>query len=234
MASKQTRLQPERQRVHAESHGASEAARTSPHLLRRSRTRRTLPCARADRRTSTHLDPRCHRDVRGAAERARPSNVPRSATSIRRFASSAAFSREEVALYWQLALKVVPTLHRLRGSTRALPFIEDLAIPPEALPRFLIRLQNVFKMHQVTASLFGHAGHGHQLRAAAGQRDFGYGNGSVQQSAADRQRGIVEQVVRAFSLAAIGATMDFAGKGHPDRLRRRRASCKASVAAKRR
>ncbi len=76
------------------------------------------------------------------------------------FGSSAAFSREEVELYWQLALKVVPTLHRLHGSTRALPFMEDLAIPPEALPRFLIRLQNVFKMHQVTASLFGHAGHG--------------------------------------------------------------------------
>ncbi len=76
------------------------------------------------------------------------------------FGSSLAFSREEVELYWQLALKVVPTLHRLKGSTRALPFIEDLAVPPETLPRFLIRLQNVLKMHQVTASLFGHAGHG--------------------------------------------------------------------------
>jgi anaerobic glycerol-3-phosphate dehydrogenase C subunit len=76
------------------------------------------------------------------------------------FGSSLAFSREEVELYWQLALKVVPTLHRLKGSTRALPFVEDLAVPPETLPRFLIRLQNVLKLHQVTASLFGHAGHG--------------------------------------------------------------------------
>ena len=76
------------------------------------------------------------------------------------FGSSLAFSRDEIELYWQLALKVVPTLYRLKGSTRALPFMEDLAVPPETLPRFLIRLQNVLKMHQVTASLFGHAGHG--------------------------------------------------------------------------
>jgi FAD/FMN-containing dehydrogenase/Fe-S oxidoreductase len=68
--------------------------------------------------------------------------------------------REEVDLYWRLARKVVPTLHRLKGSTRPLPFIEDLAVPPKALADFLVRMQNVLKQHQVIASLFGHAGHG--------------------------------------------------------------------------
>ncbi len=68
--------------------------------------------------------------------------------------------KQEMDLYWRLARKVVPTLHRLKGSTRPLPCIEDLAVPPAALPDFLVRMQNVLKQHQVTASLFGHAGHG--------------------------------------------------------------------------
>src|SRR4029079_974480 len=68
--------------------------------------------------------------------------------------------REEVDLYWRLSRQVVPTLHRLKGATRPLPFIEDLAVPPKALGDFLVRMQNVLKQHQVIASLFAHAGHG--------------------------------------------------------------------------
>jgi FAD/FMN-containing dehydrogenase/Fe-S oxidoreductase len=68
--------------------------------------------------------------------------------------------REEMELYWRLARKVVPTLYRMKGSTRPLPCIEDLAVPPAALGDFLVRMQNVLKQHQVIASLFAHAGHG--------------------------------------------------------------------------
>ena len=74
--------------------------------------------------------------------------------------SRTAFSRDDMDFSWRLAQKVVPTLYRLKGSTRALPFIEDIAIPPAALAGFLVEMQNVLKRHQVTASLFGHAGHG--------------------------------------------------------------------------
>jgi len=76
------------------------------------------------------------------------------------FESRAAFSRDDMELAWRLAQKVVPTLYRLKGSTRAVPIVEDIAIPPPALPEFLLEMQNVLKRHQVTASLFGHAGHG--------------------------------------------------------------------------
>ncbi len=68
--------------------------------------------------------------------------------------------RDEMELYLRLAHKVVPTLYRMKGTTRPLPFIEDLAVPPKALADFLVRMQNVLKQHQVIASLFGHAGHG--------------------------------------------------------------------------
>jgi FAD/FMN-containing dehydrogenase/Fe-S oxidoreductase len=63
-------------------------------------------------------------------------------------------------LYWHLARRVVPRLYRLKGSTRPLPFIEDIAVPPAELPDFMTRLQNVLKTHQVTATLFAHATHG--------------------------------------------------------------------------
>ena len=76
------------------------------------------------------------------------------------FDTRQAFDREEIDLYWQLAWRVVSTLHRMKGTTRALPFVEDLAVPPAALPDFLVRMQNTLKRHQVTASLFGHVGHG--------------------------------------------------------------------------
>lgn len=76
------------------------------------------------------------------------------------FGSHLAMDRDEVDRYWQLARRFVPTLYRLKGSTRPLPFVEDVAIPPESLPQFLVALQNLLKRHQVIASLFAHVGHG--------------------------------------------------------------------------
>lgn len=76
------------------------------------------------------------------------------------FAASSTLERDERDLYWRLTRRVVPSLFRLKGTSRPIPFVEDIAVPPEALPEFLVRLQNVLKTHQITASLFGHAGHG--------------------------------------------------------------------------
>jgi FAD/FMN-containing dehydrogenase/Fe-S oxidoreductase len=76
------------------------------------------------------------------------------------FSTRLASQPDDVTLFWQLARKVVQTLHRLEGSTRAVPFVEDIAVPPEVLPGFLVQVQNILKKHQVTASLFSHAGHG--------------------------------------------------------------------------
>ncbi len=67
---------------------------------------------------------------------------------------------EERNFYWRLGRRVVPMLYRLRGSSRPLPFVEDVAVPPQELSNFLVTLQNVLKRHEVTASLFAHAMHG--------------------------------------------------------------------------
>ena len=76
------------------------------------------------------------------------------------FATWQATEEDEVQLAWDLTRNVVPRLYRLEGSTRALPFVEDVAVPPERLTEFLTGLQDVLKKHEITASLFGHAGHG--------------------------------------------------------------------------
>lgn len=76
------------------------------------------------------------------------------------FDSRMTMETDERNLYWRISRRFVPSLYRLRGHDRPLPFIEDIAIPPEFLPDFLVRMQNVFKAHQVTATVFAHAGHG--------------------------------------------------------------------------
>jgi FAD/FMN-containing dehydrogenase/Fe-S oxidoreductase len=71
-----------------------------------------------------------------------------------------ALSPDEYDLFRRLARRVSPTLYRVQGDERPVPFVEDVAVPPETLPEFLVRLQNVLKNWQVTASFFAHAGHG--------------------------------------------------------------------------
>ena len=73
------------------------------------------------------------------------------------FHTRSTLQRDERDQYWRLARRVVPRLYRLKGSIRPLPFVEDMAVPPESLPDFLVTLQNVLKSHQVTATLFAHA-----------------------------------------------------------------------------
>ena len=67
---------------------------------------------------------------------------------------------DDVEFLWSLPQRVVPLLLKMRGNTRPLPFVEDLAVPPEALQEITIKAQKVFQKHQVTASLYAHAASG--------------------------------------------------------------------------
>ena len=78
----------------------------------------------------------------------------------------------EKAMLWELSRSVVATLHGVRGTVRPVPFVEDMVVPPEAVPEFLRRLQAVLKQCDVTAMLFAHAGHGQlHVRPYADPRD---------------------------------------------------------------
>lgn len=76
------------------------------------------------------------------------------------FASQTAIDPTDIALFRQLASRVVPSLYRLEGSKRPLPFVEDIAVPEDKLAEFVVSAQNILKRHRVTASLFAHAAHG--------------------------------------------------------------------------
>ena len=66
----------------------------------------------------------------------------------------------DAAMFWDLSRHLVSTLHGVRGVSRPVPFVEDIVVPPEALPDFLARLQGTLKRCAATAMIFGHAAHG--------------------------------------------------------------------------
>ena len=96
----------------------------------------------------------------------------------------------DAAFFWELSRNVVSTLHGVRAAVRPVPFVEDVLVPPAALPDFLRRLQEVLKRCQFTAMLFGHAGHGQlHVRPYVDPR-------------ADGERARLEELARAVAEAA--------------------------------
>lgn len=63
-------------------------------------------------------------------------------------------------LYWRIVRRIVPTLYRLKGDKRALPFVEDIAIDPLKLPEFLQSVHKILNENEITASIFSHAPQG--------------------------------------------------------------------------
>jgi FAD/FMN-containing dehydrogenase len=83
-------------------------------------------------------------------------------TNDRKLASGShlALDPYDQQLLWNLARRYVPTLYRLRGSSRPVPYVEDIAVHPTVLPEFLQRALESLRRLQITAAIFGHAAHG--------------------------------------------------------------------------
>ncbi len=64
-------------------------------------------------------------------------------------------------IFWRIVRRTVPTLFKLRGDRRALPFIEDMAIAPDKLPAFLRDVHRILNSYEVTASVFAYVPQGH-------------------------------------------------------------------------
>ena len=55
---------------------------------------------------------------------------------------------------------ITPSLMRMKGPSRPVPFMEDIAVPPESLAEYLRRLQDILKSFDVSWTLYAHAGDG--------------------------------------------------------------------------
>ena len=55
---------------------------------------------------------------------------------------------------------VLPSLYGLRGTAQPLAFVEDVGVPPELLPGYLHRVQEVLQRRETTASYLIHAATG--------------------------------------------------------------------------
>lgn len=80
----------------------------------------------------------------------------------------------DAAFFWELSRTVVSTLAGVRAVVRPVPFLEDIVVPPAAVPDFLRRLQETLRRAQATAMIFGHAAHGQlHVRPYAAPREPG-------------------------------------------------------------
>ena len=71
-----------------------------------------------------------------------------------------ATQKDQRDLYWRIVRRIVPTLYRLKGDNRAIPFVEDIAINPTRLPEFLHAVHEILNENEVTASIFSHTPQG--------------------------------------------------------------------------
>jgi len=55
---------------------------------------------------------------------------------------------------------ITPSLMRMQGPGRPVPFLEDVAVPPEAIGALIRRVQEILKGYEVNWTVYAHAGDG--------------------------------------------------------------------------
>ena len=66
----------------------------------------------------------------------------------------------EQAMLWSVRKAVLPILYNMPGPRRVVSFIEDVAVPVPAIPRYIAGLDGILKAHGSPYAVFGHAGEG--------------------------------------------------------------------------
>jgi Fe-S oxidoreductase/FAD/FMN-containing dehydrogenase len=70
-------------------------------------------------------------------------------------------TQAEVERFWQLRQAVSPGVSTVRGSAQPVVLVDDVAVPPERLPEYLPRLQDILRRQETTAAFLIHAATGH-------------------------------------------------------------------------
>ncbi|MDO4584268.1 MAG: FAD-linked oxidase C-terminal domain-containing protein [Planctomycetia bacterium] len=79
------------------------------------------------------------------------------------FAMIPACDEAESALFWKLTDTLYPTVQRHVKNPVRIPFVEDVAVPPQQLRELILKIQELLRQYEMTASLHAHAGQG-QIR----------------------------------------------------------------------
>lgn len=68
-----------------------------------------------------------------------------------------AVSDDQQADVWAIRKAGLGLLMSIKGDTKPLPFVEDTAVSPEALPEYVRRFDEIIRFHDTTAGYYGHA-----------------------------------------------------------------------------
>lgn len=68
-----------------------------------------------------------------------------------------AITPEQQADVWAVRSAGLGLLMSVKGDAKPLPFVEDSAVPPEVLPEYVRRFQEIVRAHDTTAGYYGHA-----------------------------------------------------------------------------
>ena len=93
-------------------------------------------------------------------QRLAESQVRLKKAGISHVVTETALTTTDVDKLWQLPLRATSLLARLKGDSLPLPFVEDIAVPPAEISRFLTLAQKTFQRHEVTATMSAHAASG--------------------------------------------------------------------------
>ena len=69
-------------------------------------------------------------------------------------------TKADMALFSAVRSISGPILNKVKGARKPRAFIEDPAVHPSRLPQYIEGLRQLFRKHQVEASMYGHAGDG--------------------------------------------------------------------------
>ncbi|MDP0562680.1 MAG: FAD-binding and (Fe-S)-binding domain-containing protein [Candidatus Endonucleobacter sp. (ex Gigantidas childressi)] len=64
--------------------------------------------------------------------------------------------KDNVAKVWSMRKQAVGLLGNLKGNARPIPFVEDVAVPPENLADFIQQFRALLNKHQLRYGMFGH------------------------------------------------------------------------------
>ncbi len=77
-------------------------------------------------------------------------------SGIKRLGHSAAKGSANVKKIWNMRKLAVGLLGNMNGDARPIPFVEDVAVPPENLAAFIQQFRTLLDKHQLRYGMFGH------------------------------------------------------------------------------